>query len=112
MAALYPLIACKMAFKEPEDETVIETGLNMEYVVSVINDILTINSSEDGWCYMSFLGLELTKRIPDFDVRNFGYKKLGLFISSCTTYETKSVSSIPDPSVMVYFVRKKNVLTY
>ncbi|MFR3450301.1 MAG: OST-HTH/LOTUS domain-containing protein [Collinsella sp.] len=34
---------------------------------------------EDGWISLGLLGDQLGKRLPDFDVRNYGYKRLRPF---------------------------------
>lgn len=44
-------------------------------------------SDDDGWISLSLLGDQLGKRLPDFDVRNYGFKKLHPFLKSLGTYE-------------------------
>ena len=47
------------------------------------------NSDEDSWISLADLGNQLSKRFPDFDVRNYGYKKLAPFIESMESLETE-----------------------
>ena len=56
--------------------------------VSVMVDEL---SDEDDWVPISDIGNRLVKRYPDFDVRNFGFRKLTPFLKSLGTLEVKSV---------------------
>ncbi len=44
-------------------------------------------SDDDGWVSLGLLGDQLGKRLPDFDVRNYGFKKLHPFLKSLGTYE-------------------------
>lgn len=44
-------------------------------------------SDDDGWISLGLLGDQLGKRLPDFDVRNYGFKKLHPFLKSLGTYE-------------------------
>ena len=55
-------------------------------VSAIIDDI----SDEDGWCPLSTVGNILTKRFPDFDVRNYGYKKLTPLIASYKKFTLRS----------------------
>lgn len=88
-------------------EPMVGNGLNIHYVISVINDILINESDEDGWVYMSELGNRILAKIPDFDVRNFRYPKLGKFIQSIPSYEIKTELSPTDSSKTICFVKKK-----
>lgn len=69
-------------------------------ILAVTDDI----SDDDGWSSLSELGNVLLKRIPDFDVRNYGYSKLTPFISSLGTFEIKSV---PKNNLNIIYVRRK-----
>lgn len=84
-----------------------DSGLNKDYVISIINEIISAESNDDGWCFMSKLGNKIATRIPDFDVRNFGHEKLSKFIQSISIYETKKESSPTNPALKVMYVRKK-----
>ncbi len=54
-----------------------------------IRSIIMENSDEDSWISLADLGNQLSKRFPDFDVRNYGYKKLAPFIESMESLETE-----------------------
>lgn len=53
----------------------------------LINDIIDKFSDEEGWLSSGKLGDQLAKRMPEFDVRNYGYSKLTPFIKSLGIYE-------------------------
>ena len=63
-----------------------------EKVKYTINSIIEKFSDDDGWIFSGKLGDQLSKLLPDFDVRNFGYSKLTPFIKSLGDYEIDKVS--------------------
>jgi uncharacterized LabA/DUF88 family protein len=57
-----------------------------------INAILEQFSDEDDWLFSGRLGDQLAKRLPDFDVRNYGYSKFTPFIQSLNAYEIRKIT--------------------
>ena len=45
-------------------------------LVKLISDSINDLAEEDGWVYLGVLGNLILKKQPDFDPRNYGYKKL------------------------------------
>ena len=62
-------------------------------------------SDEDGWIFSGKLGDQLSKRMPDFDVRNFGFSKFTAFIKSLGTYEYNEIKDSNNQK-QIYFRRK------
>ncbi|MDY2776779.1 MAG: NYN domain-containing protein [Collinsella sp.] len=60
---------------------------HMRKIRETINAIVDSFSDDDGWVSLGQLGDQLGKRIPDFDVRNYGFKKLRPFLKSLGVYE-------------------------
>ena len=60
---------------------------DLKRVRRAIDAILDQFSDEDGWVSSGVLGDQLGRRLPDFDVRNFGFKKLTSFVKSLGSYE-------------------------
>lgn len=84
--------------KVKESETVSKQVIDkkvreLRSIRNTINAIINQFSDEDGWISSGKLGEQLSKRMPDFDVRNFGFSKLTLFIESLGNYEVKRVSA-------------------
>ncbi len=52
--------------------------------------MIETKSEDDGWLFMGDLGNYLLKEFPDFDCRNYGFKKLSQFVGSFRELETKS----------------------
>lgn len=61
----------------------------LETISEAVLTIIRENSDEDGWVFIADIGTLLLKRYPDFDVRNFGFKKLMPFINSLKTVEIR-----------------------
>lgn len=60
---------------------------HMQKIRITINTIVDKFSDDDGWVSLGQLGDQLSKRLPDFDVRNYGFKKLRPFLKSLGVYE-------------------------
>jgi hypothetical protein len=54
-------------------------------ILAAIEDI----SGDDGWAHLGEVGQILTKRLPDFDPRNHGFKKLSALIESLKAVEVR-----------------------
>ena len=76
-------------------------AINKE-IQQIVKDI----SDDDGWAQLGMIGTILTKRSPDFDVRNYGYSKLTLLIKALGDYEISGVRN-DDNSAKVVYVRIK-----
>lgn len=74
--------------KEPQKEPTSQTDLNS--IRGTILQQLANFSDEEGWMMASRIGDVLTQRYPDFDVRNYGYKKLTSFLSSFSELELRT----------------------
>ncbi len=70
--------------KEPEPQA---AGRVPEAVVRLIADSVSDIADEDGYAFMGELGNLLLKKQPDFDPRNFGFKKLTTLIRSIGRFE-------------------------
>lgn len=60
---------------------------HLRAIRSAVNAIIDGFSDEDGWVSLGQLGDQLSKRLPDFDVRNYGFKRLRPFLKSLGVYE-------------------------
>lgn len=84
-----------------------ESGADRESIIRAIKTLVDERSDEDGWIFFGTLGNLLIKRYPDFDVRNFGYKKLVQFIESLKVFEIKRTIGKEDPGVQLIYIRNK-----
>lgn len=89
-------------FSEDKSE---ESILTMDELGEEIATIIDLKSDVDGWINQSEIGIQLSKRIPGFDPRNYGYAKLGKLIQSFDFLETDSVPSPKNPKLSIVYVR-------
>lgn len=76
---------------------------------TIRQSVLTIvreNSDDDGYVFIGDIGNRLNKRYPDFDVRNYGFKKLTPFIQSLGVFDIKGVKAKDSNNKLVYVKEK------
>jgi len=81
--------------------TTLDNGL-VKLIADSINDL----AGEDGWTFLGELGSLLLKKKPDFDPRNYGFKKLVPLIKSLNQFEIDERNTGRNNSVLAY-VRAK-----
>jgi Fe-S-cluster formation regulator IscX/YfhJ len=85
------------------------SGLDHTSLDAVRNTVLTIvqeTSDDDGWASLGDIGNILTKRYPDFDVRNFGFHKLTPFIKSLKIFDLRSARGNDGHASLMYVKEK------
>ncbi len=75
-------------------------------LIEMITSIIKENSDDDGWVFMGEIGNYISKRMPEFDTRNYGYQKLTPLISSMKIFEIQSRKT-PNPQITHKYVRIK-----
>ena len=75
-------------------------------IVLEVKRIIEEISDDDGWAFLGDIGNVISKRYPDFDTRNYGFKKLTPFLSQTKEFEIESRSS-KGSNVKLYFVKRK-----
>ncbi|HLR92380.1 MAG TPA: NYN domain-containing protein, partial [Atopostipes sp.] len=86
---------------KPQPQTKLTT------IRKAIKTIILENSDDDSWISLANLGNHLSKRFPDFDVRNYGHKKLVTFVESLDHFEIERRSISSDGKTKQLFVRTK-----
>lgn len=90
--------------KKPEKE---KEKTEFKKIVADIERIADENSDEDGFVFLGKLGSILQKKLPDFDVRNYGFKKLTALIQSTDRFEVQARSPGKDLAPLTYIRPKK-----
>lgn len=57
-------------------------------LVTLLRDAVEDSADETGWAYLAEVGKMIAKQSPEFDPRNYGYKKLGELIKATKLFET------------------------
>jgi hypothetical protein len=96
--------------KLPQEPVVVEkpaeiTPVN-DAVIRLIGDSISDLAEEDGWVSLSMLGALVMKKKPDFDARNYGFKKLVDLVKSVPQIEIDKRASGKN-NVSHFYVRLK-----
>jgi uncharacterized LabA/DUF88 family protein len=63
---------------------------NKDVIITSMLSILKDVGDEEGWAYLSIVGNILSKRHPEFDARNYGFRNLTDFAKKAGHFEVKS----------------------
>ena len=56
-------------------------------LINIIRSAVEDSADESGWSYLANVGQIIAKKSPEFDPRNYGYKKLGGLIKATELFE-------------------------
>ena len=76
-------------------------------LVKLVKDSINDLAGDDGWVFLGNLGVLIIKKQPDFDPRNYGYKKLMPLIKSMPDFEIQERKG-KDSDALAVFVRLKD----
>lgn len=76
-------------------------------LVKLIEDSINDLADEEGWTFLGDLGNLILKRQPDFDPRNYGFKKLVPLIKNLQRFEIDERSTGKNNIILVYVRNKK-----
>jgi uncharacterized LabA/DUF88 family protein len=71
-------------------------------LVKLISDSINDLAGEDGWTFLGELGNLLLKKQPDFDPRNYGFKKLVPLIKSIHQFDVDERNTGKNNAVLAY----------
>ncbi len=99
--------AAEKSGRAAKKEEAAENGIP-ESIVKLIADSVSDIADEDGYVFMGELGNLLLKKQPDFDPRNFGYKKLTSLIRAIGRFEIDARQSDSGNTKHIYLRDKEN----
>ncbi len=78
-------------------------------LVNLLRNAVEASSDDSGWALLSSVGSNIAKQTPEFDPRNYGYKKLGELASGTKLFqvEERTVGNGPSKSIYLKDKRKK-----
>jgi uncharacterized LabA/DUF88 family protein len=76
-------------------------------LVELIEDSINDLADEEGWTFLGDLGNLILKRQPDFDPRNYGFKKLVPLIKSVNQFEIDERATGKNNIIHVYVRNRK-----
>lgn len=90
---------------EARDKETYSDGTDIIEVTDALVQIVEEYSDDEGWITASNLANLVSRRLSDFDTRNFGFKKFVPFVESLKIFEKRSVNSSDDPNVRAIYFR-------
>lgn len=75
-------------------------------LVTALRNAVEASSDEGGWAQLAPVGSNIAKQSPDFDARNFGYRKLRDLVDATGLFEVQE-RGVGDGNSKVIFVRDK-----
>lgn len=78
-------------------------------LVDLLRNAVEASSDDSGWAHLASVGSNIAKQAPEFDPRNYGYKKLGELVSASKLFkiDEKTVGDGPSKAVYLKDIRKK-----
>ena len=80
-----------LRFKEDDSEPIkVKSTKELKQdtkLVNLLRNAVEASSDESGWAHLAPVGSNIAKQAPEFDPRNYGYKKLGALIAKTMLFE-------------------------
>ena len=74
-------------------------------LVTLLRSAVEAAADDSGWAYLGNIGQNIAKKSPDFDPRNYGFKKLSDLITATSLFEIEEKVQNNAPGKQVYFRR-------
>ncbi len=82
---------------------------SLEEIKALVRSVLEENSDDDGWMFLGDIGNMLLKSYPDFDARNYGYRKVGEMFKSMPEFEIRSDLSSNGLTRLIYLREREGL---
>ncbi len=78
-------------------------------LVNLLRNAVEASSDDSGWAHLATVGSNVANQSPDFDPRNYGYKKLGEMVKATKLFEIEERQTSDGQSKAIYLkdTRKK-----
>lgn len=78
-------------------------------LVMLLRNAVEASSDDEGWAHLAAVGSNIAKQSPDFDPRNYGYKKLKELVEATKLFEIdeRIIGQGPSKSIFLRDKRKK-----
>lgn len=74
-------------------------------LVHLLRTAVEASADDSGWAYLGNIGQNLAKKSPDFDPRNYGFKKLSDLITATNLFDIDERVLKNSPGKQIYFRR-------
>lgn len=76
-------------------------------LVNLLRNAVEASSDDSGWAHLASVGSNIAKQTPEFDPRNYGYKKLGELASATNLFQIEERTVGDGPSKAIYLKDKR-----
>ena len=76
-------------------------------LVNLLKNAVEDSADEDGWAYLANVGQNIANQAPEFDPRNYGYKKLGELIGAVQLFDKDERVSSSSQDKLIYIRDKR-----
>ena len=76
-------------------------------LVNLLRNAVEDSADEDGWAYLANVGQNIANRAPEFDPRNYGYKKLVELIGAVQLFDKDERVSSSSQDKLIYIRDKR-----
>lgn len=76
-------------------------------LVNLLRNAVEASSDDSGWAHLAPMGSTIAKQAPEFDPRNYGYKKLGELVAATKLFQIEERAVGDGPSKAVYLKDKR-----
>jgi len=76
-------------------------------LVNLLRNAVEASSDDSGWAHLAPMGSTIAKQAPEFDPRNYGYKKLGELLAATKLFQIEERAVGDGPSKAVYLKDKR-----
>ncbi len=76
-------------------------------LVNLLRNAVEASSDDSGWAHLASVGSNIAKQAPEFDPRNYGYKKLGELASATKLFQIEERAIGVGPSKAIYLKDKR-----
>ncbi|MGM0547166.1 MAG: NYN domain-containing protein [Bacteroidota bacterium] len=76
-------------------------------LVNLMRNAIEASSDESGWAHLGQVGSYIAKQSPEFDPRNYGYRKLGNLVKAIKLFEIEERSTGQGQSKAIYIQDKR-----
>jgi uncharacterized LabA/DUF88 family protein len=80
---------------------------NNSKLVNMLRAAVEDSADDSGWAYLGNVGQNIAKKAPEFDSRNYGFKKLGELMEATTLFEKDTRTIKNAPGELLYFRDKR-----
>jgi hypothetical protein len=80
---------CDLLLQEDKQGGKLSDRKQVKLPVEEIHAAIEDTSGDDGWAHLGVVGQILNKRMPDFDPRNYGFRKLSDLVDNMKTIEVR-----------------------